>query len=233
MGLGRGRLELPVRILTIRRIPIRLHASFLWLAGALVGWQLLRSGLPAAVDAVGLGLMVFGSVILHELGHALVGRLFGIQTRDITLYPFGGVARMEVARMRPWPEIVVSLAGPFVNLLMVGVGLALSALGASFGLELALLNLGLGLFNLLPAYPMDGGRVLRAAMSLREDPATATLKSLRVAQVFAWLFVGVGLLGGAWSLSLVGGFMLLTTRMERQRWERVLAMRKAGALPHG
>lgn len=220
-----------MRLLTIRDIPIRIHGSFLALAMLLLGWELLRSGPMAALGALMLGGAVFGSVLLHELGHALAGRLFGIETRDITLYPFGGVARMSAGVLAPLPEIVVSLAGPLVNLVIAGGALLLAGWDVPIARELAILNLALGLFNLLPAYPMDGGRVLRALASLRGDPVKATLRALSLSRVFAWGFVAAAPLLGSWSLALVGVFLLLVGRMERRRWLEAAHLQAAGAMP--
>lgn len=220
-----------MRVLTVHHIPIRLHGSFLVLATMLLGWELLRGGPVAALGALVLGVAIFGSVLLHELGHALAGRLYGIETRDITLYPFGGVARMAGARLAPVPELVVSLAGPAVNFILAGLALALAGLEVPVARELAVLNIVLGVFNLLPAFPMDGGRVLRAVLSLRMDPVRATLRALQLSRVFAWLFVIAGPLSGSWSLALVGGLLLLAGRQERRRWEELRHLQDAGALP--
>lgn len=220
-----------MRILTVRDIPIRLHGSFLLLGGALLAWELLRSGPGAALGSAVLGLLLFGSVLLHELGHALAGRGFGIATRDITLYPFGGVARMQMGALRPLPELVVALAGPAVNLVLVVLGLLLDQAGLPLARELALINLGLGLFNLLPAYPMDGGRVLRAALSLRTDPLEATGQALRLSRWFAWAFIGAAPLLGAWSLALVGAFLLFSIGAEQRRLLHERRLRMAGGLP--
>lgn len=216
-----------MHLLTVRRIPIRLHSSFLLLGAGLVAWKVVSAGPAAAAAAVGLWTLVFASVLLHELGHALAGRLFGIHTRDITLYPFGGVARMEMGQLRPLPEVVVSLAGPAVNVALASLALGLLALGLPLGQDLLLINLGLGLFNLLPAYPMDGGRVLRALLSLRSDPLRATWQALRLSRVFGWAFVVAAPLLQAWSLLLVGGFLLLTIRAEQARVALLLSRRAA------
>ena len=206
-----------MHLLTVRQIPIRLHSSFLLLGAALVGWKVLSAGPAAAMAAAGLWSLVFASVLLHELGHALAGRLFGVRTRDITLYPFGGVARMELAQLRPMPEVVISIAGPMVNLGLAALGLLLLAFNLPLGQDLLVINLGLGLFNLLPAFPMDGGRVLRALLSLRADPLRATSQALRVSRWFAWAFVVAAPLLQAWSLLLVGGFLLFAIRGEQAR----------------
>ena len=141
---------------------------------------------------------MFGCVLLHELGHALAARQFGIRTIDITLYPIGGVARLERMPRAAGAELLIALAGPAVNFAIAAAITGLLFLGAAgFGLswsfgsylgELLLVNLGLGLFNLIPAFPMDGGRVLRAGLSTMLGRARATHVASIVGQVLAVLF---------------------------------------------
>ncbi|MCB9777842.1 MAG: site-2 protease family protein [Alphaproteobacteria bacterium] len=216
-----------MRFLTIRGIPIRLHSSFLLLGAAMIGWILLSDGLGAAAGALALAALVFGSVGLHELGHALVGRLFGVRTRDITLYPFGGVARMQATALAPWPELAISAAGPAVNLVLAAVALGLQRLGVPLAGELLVVNLGMALFNLLPAFPMDGGRVLRAVLSLGRDPLRATRLSMAVGRVFGWAFIGLAIPLSSLSLALVGGFLLYALRQEGRRLDLI----ERGAVP--
>ena len=138
------------------------------------------------LDGLTLIVLLFGCVLLHEFGHALTARRFGIATRYITLLPIGGLALLESMPRDPRQEIVVALAGPAVNLVIAaGAWLAMRLAGESgvlFSLPfgqgllptLLAANLMLAVFNLLPAFPMDGGRVLRAALSLRMDRLRAT-----------------------------------------------------------
>jgi Zn-dependent protease len=167
--------------------------------------------------------------VLHELGHALMARYFGIATRDITLYPIGGVARLERMSERPWEELCIALAGPAVNvaialmlfwvLLLGGVlftpALLIRSLGAHFLLDLLALNVWLVLFNLLPAFPMDGGRVLRALLSLWLGHLRATEIAATIGVGMAVLFVLVGLVGfQSLMLALVGLFIYLVGQQE-------------------
>lgn len=190
-------------------IDLKVHATFpllfVWVVGVALG---RGGGAGAAVGAVGWVLAVFAMVVLHELGHALAARRYGIGTRDITLLPIGGIARLERFPDRPRQELVVALAGPAVN----GV-LALFALAVRAGLgwalpagiarascleaagQLAWINAFLGAFNLLPAFPMDGGRVLRALLAFWMDGLHATQIAASVGQTMALLFGLVGLLG--------------------------------------
>jgi len=150
------------------------------------------------VPDVRLVLSVFGCVVLHEFGHALMARRFGIETEDITLYPIGGVARLRRLPRAPGAELLIALAGPAVNFAIVAVLASLAGLGlldlvlppapANFITSLLFINLGLGIFNLIPAFPMDGGRVLRAFLSGFLGRARATTIAARVGRVLALLF---------------------------------------------
>lgn len=172
-----------------------------------VGYQL-------AFYAASLLLAVFGCVVLHELGHALMARRFGIRTRDITLYPIGGVARLERMSERPWEEFWIAVAGPAVNVviacvlagfLLLGSGDAsaeptLPTLpGSRFFLDLLVANAALVLFNMLPAFPMDGGRILRALLS-------TFMGRLRATQIAVALGAVLALLLPLASMFLMGGF---------------------------
>ena len=166
-------------------------------------------------------------VVLHEYGHALTARLFGIATRDVTLYPIGGVARLERMSEKPWEEFAIAIAGPLVNLaiaivLMVGIvamGLAaplpLTSGIAAFVSFLLVGNLFLFAFNLVPAFPMDGGRVLRAVLSLFMGRLEATRAAVVVSTVMAVLFGLVGVLywHNPW-LVLIGLFVIWVGRQE-------------------
>lgn len=189
-------------------VELRVHATFVLLLAWLALVYYRDSGtLAGAVGGVAFTIALFVSVILHELGHALTARRFGVPTRDITLLPIGGVARMEFIPDKPKQELWIALAGPAVTALIVALlvgALKLLALPltppaatatAGFGSMLAQLmwaNVTLLAFNLLPAFPMDGGRVLRAGLALRMDYLRATQIAARMGRTFALLF---GLLG--------------------------------------
>jgi len=193
------------RIGRIFGIALHIHATFLlavaW--GAATGY---REGgtTAAAVSGVVFILAVFASVVLHELGHALAARRYGVGTRDIVLLPIGGVARLERMPEEPRQELVIALAGPAVTAAIVAVlYVALRAAGApgtvreivaggSFFAQLLWVNVVLLFFNLLPAFPMDGGRVLRAVLAMRTDYVRATNVAAAVGKAFALLFGVVG-----------------------------------------
>jgi Zn-dependent protease len=165
-------------------IDLFVHASFL-----LVFW-IFNDWSPVNV------LALFGCVVLHELGHALMARRYGIATVDITLYPIGGVARLTRMPRAPGAELMIALAGPAVNFAIVAVLVCLLAIGlpgpesllGGFFVFLVLMNLVLGLFNLIPAFPMDGGRVLRALLSRWLGRVRATSVAATIGRALAVVF---------------------------------------------
>lgn len=188
-------------------IEIHLHFTFLILLGwVAVSHYLQRRSWDDALSGLAFILALFTIVVLHELGHALAAKSFGIRTRDITLLPIGGVARLESIPDQPKQELVVALAGPAVNVflaiilfavLLVGAGLSeakeVHLVGGHFLAKLLWVNTSLALFNLLPAFPMDGGRVLRALLALRMDYARATNIAAHIGQGMAWVLGFIGL----------------------------------------
>lgn len=210
-------------------IDIFVHWTFLILP-AWIGLSSLAagSGLPGALYSVLFLMAVFGCVVLHELGHALMARRFGIGTRDITLLPIGGVARLDRMPERPSQELAVALAGPAVNVLiavtlLVGFVLAgvsspllfSGVLGGPFLVSLMWANMVLVLFNLLPAFPMDGGRVVRALLATRIPYVRATKIAAGIGQAMAAVFAVVGLFS-SWTLLLVALFVYLAARGEAE-----------------
>lgn len=187
-------------------IPIYIHTTFL----IIVAWIVLEylfngqgvTQMAAAFLFVG---SIFGCVLLHELGHALAAKRYGIATRDITLLPIGGVARLERMPHKPVQELWVALAGPAVNL-VIAAGLfiwlqltsgleplaSLTVTTGPFLERLMLLNVILVVFNMLPAFPMDGGRVLRSLLALRFNYVLSTRIAAGLGQAMAVLF---GILG--------------------------------------
>jgi Zn-dependent protease/CBS domain-containing protein len=210
------------RIARFAGIDVYIHITFLLLPlyFGLSAWQ-QNGTLQAVVEAIIFILAVFACVVFHEFGHALTARSFGIKTRDITLLPIGGVASLESMPEKPLQEILVALAGPAINVVIaVGIGLwldfrdeipdinSLIDKGASpFIFQLMFVNIFLAVFNLLPAFPMDGGRVLRALLAFRLSRVRATTYAARVGQAFAIVFGVYGLMGHSPTLALIGVFI--------------------------
>jgi Zn-dependent protease len=204
-----------MRVATVSGIPVRLHWSFLALVGFYALSALLGTGLVGLIDAVVVMAVLFGSVVLHELGHALAARSFGIRTAHITLFPFGGIAAIENMPRNPWQEAVIAIAGPAVNaVLAVGFGLAWASFGGGWLATFAVINLIMGVFNLVPAFPMDGGRVFRAILTPGLGWVRASRVAIAVGRGFAVLFVVGALALGQPSLALVGAFLLFATWIE-------------------
>src|SRR5882762_6162143 len=213
-----------IRIGSIVGIRVELHVTFLLFVGWIAVTQGLLSRHPErALASISLILMVFGCVLLHELGHALAARRYGIRTRDISLLPIGGVARLERMPEKPLQEIVVAIAGPVVNVAIAALlWVALVALGAhpdssllGGGLleTLLVVNLMMVGFNLIPAFPMDGGRVLRALLAMRLPYVRATRIAALVGQGFALVFGVVGFFYNP-NLMLVALFVFLAAGEE-------------------
>lgn len=208
-------------------IDVYLHFTFLLLL-ALVGFYYWRAtqNLEAALQGVAFIVAIFCCVVLHELGHALMARRYGIRTRDITLLPIGGVAHLEKMPEKPIQELWVALAGPAVNVVIAFVlviGLAVTGgfvpveeigvSSGSFGQRLLLLNLLLAAFNLLPAFPMDGGRVLRALLAFKMGRRRATAIAANVGQMMAIGFVIIGFFYNPF-LIFIGIFVYLGAQAE-------------------
>jgi Zn-dependent protease/CBS domain-containing protein len=196
-----------IRIGSLFGIPVYIHVTFLlflvWIG--VLGWREAHS-LTAAIQGIAFVVSIFACVVLHELGHALTARRYGIPTRDITLLPIGGVARLERMPDDPRQELWVALAGPAVNVVIAGVifvilkapaSLAtlegISVTGGSILARIMAVNIFLVVFNLLPAFPMDGGRVLRALLATRMNYASATRIAAMIGQTMAFLFGFAGL----------------------------------------
>jgi Zn-dependent protease len=211
----------------IADIDIFIHWSFLLLPALVALESLVGGGTVASFfGSVVFLLAVFGCVVLHELGHALMARHFGIGTRGITLLPIGGVAQLERMPKAPLQELAIAAAGPAVNVviavsliagLILGGGSVAATMGTTWGTSfignLIWVNLILVLFNALPAFPLDGGRVLRALLALAVPHIQATRLAAGVGQVFAVGLAIIGLLTN-WMLMLVALFVFFAARQE-------------------
>ena len=214
-----------LRIGTIAGISVRVHITFvlfvIWIA---LSQGLLSGQFERAIAGVGLLLSVFGCVLLHELGHAFAARRYGIRTRDIVLLPIGGVARLERMPEKPSQEIRVAVAGPLVNVAIAAILWLLrgrvipmaSWEGAGGGMldTLLWINVVMIVFNLIPAFPMDGGRVLRALLAMRMTYIRATRIATWIGQGLAIAFGIAGVLIEPHTLVLVGLFVFLAAGEE-------------------
>ncbi|KEO55211.1 site-2 protease family protein [Thioclava indica] len=211
----------------IRGTELKVHITFflllIWIALGAYSTQ----GAQGAMVSVLFILAVFACVVLHEFGHATMAARFGVKTPDITLLPIGGLARLERIPENPRQEILIALAGPAVNvviwLVLTGVLGAVTRFGDLQTLEnasqdfwgrLALVNFLLVAFNLIPAFPMDGGRVFRATLSLFMDRIKATELAARTGQIIAFLFAFWGLTGGNPVLVLIAVFIFFAAGAE-------------------
>jgi Zn-dependent protease/predicted transcriptional regulator len=220
-------------LFTFKGIQVRVHWSFLALPAFIILTG-LSDGLSwaDALRQVGLVLIVFACVVLHEYGHALMALRYGVRTRDITLLPIGGVASLERMPEDPRQEFWITLAGPLVNLVIAGLSFtAMAIMGLTWlftdvdpsqgwtGLLgfLVTANLGLFLFNLIPAFPMDGGRILRSGLSMRMPRVKATRIATSVGRALAVCFVAYGLFSGQFFTAIIGLFIFMAAGAEARQ----------------
>ena len=222
------------RVARVAGIEIKVHVTFglILLLGALE-WG-IPHGAPGALFGALLMALLFFCVVLHELGHSLVARAFGIGVHDITLYPIGGISRMERTPEKPLHEFLIAAAGPLVNLAIALVLWGVTNVASSLGkidpaaamkalapgsdtalVWLLLANVFLALFNLIPAFPMDGGRMLRAVLSSLYGFQAATRMAAGVGQFLAMLLGLFGIATGNFLLALVALFIFMGASQER------------------
>ncbi|MGH2592471.1 MAG: site-2 protease family protein [Anaerolineae bacterium] len=226
------------KIATVRGIDIKIHVTFfLILVYAAIVFGSNGRGVNGALFGIVATLLLFACVVLHELGHSLVAQNYGITVRDITLWPIGGVARLERIPDKPAQEFWIAIAGPAVNFVIVGLIFIIARVLASTqvgfdvsGLERGMLqlqvpsllaylftaNLFLGVFNLIPAFPMDGGRILRALLASRMDYTRATAIAVAIGQNLALLAGLYGFLTGQFFLVLIAIFVFMGAGAEGQ-----------------
>ena len=206
----------------ISGIKIRMHWSFLILPVFVYFSAVLDAGFLAALLSVAMVISVFGCVLLHELGHAFAARGFDIGTRDILILPIGGVASLESIPENPFQELWIAIAGPLVNVLIaillyfVRDYIPMPVLAAQFVASLAFINLLLVAFNMIPAFPMDGGRVLRSVLAMFMNYVSATSIAATVGKYVA-IALGVYAL---WNfnimLMLLAAFVMFAG--QREKW---------------
>ncbi|RPI02241.1 MAG: site-2 protease family protein [Calditrichaeota bacterium] len=218
-----------LKIAQFKGIPVYIHATFLllifWIAAS--HWIESKS-ISVMLQGVFFVLLIFLCVVLHEFGHALTAARYNIRTRDIVLLPIGGVASLEKMPDKPKEELWVAIAGPLVNIVIAIVLFVilmlfqqwqpLSSLSTTSGsiLErLLLINVFLAVFNLLPAFPMDGGRILRALLAMRLDHVKATQIAASIGQGMALLFGLLGIFGNP-MLLFIAFFVWIGAAQEAQ-----------------
>ena len=223
-----------LHLATVTGIPVKIH----WTFGLLLLYVVFdtgRGGLDPwlILFSVAVVLGVFFCVILHEFGHALAARRYGVRTHDILMTPIGGIARLERMPEGRLEEFWVAIAGPLVNFLIVGLiwlgfwivtGRQLPILSdefwvfenqpPSYFMILLLANAYLGVFNLIPAFPMDGGRILRSLLSVRLSRERATAIASYIGRAIAIVFFGIGMWRGQPTMALIGIFIFFAARQE-------------------
>ena len=217
-----------IRVGTIFGVEFRIHITFfillffIYIAG-------MREGPNQAINAVLFISAVFASVLIHEIGHSLIASRFGKETKSITLLPIGGVATIEEMPEKPVQEIAMSAIGPFINLAIAGIlillvgnwkGLNVPSIfpksDSEFLQSLININIILAIFNLLPAFPMDGGRILRGILGLKLDFVRATSIAVFIGQAFSLFFIFYGIFFNLW-LAIIGVFLYLGAGGEKHQ----------------
>ncbi|MCC6815848.1 MAG: site-2 protease family protein [Saprospiraceae bacterium] len=227
-------IEQAFRIGSFANIPVRIHWTFLLLIVYIIGSGLYdKSSWSGILFLIGFTLCMFFCVVLHEFGHALTAKKFGIRTADIILLPIGGVARLQNLPDKPRQELWIAIMGPVVNLLIAIILFVVlyaihgNAMIHLFSGEIPLnmnvsefmslllqANLLLMIFNLIPAFPMDGGRVLRAFIAIYSNRLVATRWASRIGQALCILFIIYGFYSEAWTLIFIGIFIFLGASQE-------------------
>jgi Zn-dependent protease/CBS domain-containing protein len=229
------------RIGSIFGIPVKVHVTFLLLLLLVfvAGESVFGTG---GINGVIFVILVFASVVFHELSHSLVARHYGISVEDITLLPIGGVARMTTNPEQPRQEIFIAIAGPAASFFLAfclwfaasffGTGVTVwdMSVRGSLLAQLIAVNLVLGIFNLLPAFPMDGGRVLRGILGLYLSPYTATRIAVGVGQVFAIVLFFLGILGGNFFVALIALFIYIGAEAEERQMGIMVSLGSAKAV---
>lgn len=259
-----------LKLARVAKIDVFLHWTF-FLAPAYLIFVSRSQNIDWQIIGILLGLLVavFTCVLLHEYGHALMARWFGVETKDIIITPIGGLARLQGMPRRPIEEFMITIAGPLVNLVIAIIfaliifasdgnwipGVADDPLasvvssaqnstvsgyeGLTDFLPLMLwINMVLFLFNLIPAFPMDGGRILRSSLAFVIPHRQATLVAGILGQIFSFVFAAFGLMYAQYSLVLIGIFIFFAARYEMAMskqlmlYEQEAAARRAGLHEH-
>jgi Zn-dependent protease/CBS domain-containing protein len=210
-------------------IRFRIHVTFFLLLFFIFISVLDQFGINRAILATLLICAVFVCVLIHEIGHSLIARRFGKETKSITLLPIGGVATIEEMPEKPLQEIAMAIVGPFINLAIAGILYIFvghwTGVGSpnlypdsvkTFFSELIGINVMLAVFNLIPAFPMDGGRVLRGILAIKMDYVRATSAAVFIGQALSMFFIFFGIFFNLW-LALIGLFIYIGAGSEKQQ----------------
>jgi len=210
-------------------IELRIHLTFFLLLLFIFTVAMNERGLRVGIMSAFFICALFACVVIHEVGHSLIAKRFGKETTSITLLPIGGVASIEQMTKNPVQEIAIALIGPFINLVIAGilyilvgsqVGVAIPQLfiesGSDFLAGLIGVNIMLAIFNMIPAFPMDGGRVLRGLLAIKMDYVRATSWAVAIGQAVATFFIFFGMFYNLW-LVLIGVFLYLGAGSEKQQ----------------
>jgi len=237
------------KITTIWGIPIKIHISLIILIALMAISSITSGGLDALVKALLLAVCIFTSIALHELGHSFVAIRKGCRVREITLLFIGGAAQMEEIPTRPRDEMLMALAGPLVSIAIGGIcwlagsyiplGVSIwplpftkeQAVVCNFVTYLALWNFGVALFNLLPAFPMDGGRVVRALIAQKKGRLQATRIAAGLGRIMAVVFFVVGWTTGDWILFVIAFFIYTSAGQEYRMVQMQEAAKNFGGGP--
>ena len=221
-----------INLFRIRGIRISLHFSFLLLLAYVCqeGWQ--ADGMPGLLWSAGTFLAFFTCVVLHELGHSLTAMRFGVHVRRILLMPIGGMAEFDQIPRKPSQELLITAAGPAVNFLIAGILWFVVDFPAGWNLESATIspadlvrtvlrwNLAMGFFNLIPAFPMDGGRILRALLALRLPYLKATYWAATIAKIVTVPGVILALYLGSYFVAAIFVFIFMAGEAEYRSVKR-------------
>ena len=234
-----------LKLFTIFGITIKVHITFILLP-ALVGFMLLAEGPLVVLRGIIFTFIIFGFVTCHELSHSLVAKRFNVEVKDITLLPIGGVASMQGIPEEPKEEFLIAIAGPLFNLVMaallfypvyliIGEGLRgmsfMNVVEEGFSswkstlLYIFWINPILAIFNLLPAFPMDGGRALRAYLAHRLGISKATRIAVALGHAFALLFGFIGLMSRWIILIVIAFFVYIAASQEERQIDLKMALK--------
>lgn len=228
-----------VRIATLMGIPVKVHWTFaFFFVWVIYIAQRMGLDMAATFRLCGFTIVLFFCVVLHELGHARMASRFGVRTLDIIISPIGGIARLMRIPEKPREELLIALAGPAVNLVIASVLFILLHFFTAQGIDIVgdpaklieepsnflpflfIINLALIAFNLVPAFPMDGGRVFRSLLAMRTNRVRATKWAARVGHIIAVGFVAFGFWQGDFVLAFIGIFVLVSASGEYRSVKR-------------